>query len=172
MVDASKPCSLHPTSLLKLPGLLLRVECIPACIACIIIDNALSMKFFGHVPVMCCGSLPYSRVLKILPTIWCMRSHIVLAYRFLLMVGTSLILQPCNMNWNSCPMNSPPLSWILLQPDLCEFMGFMSQCFIVNSDELYEEVRDRDCVNHCEGIKHIRSMKKSSIGGKQYLDYL
>jgi hypothetical protein len=101
-------------SLLKtrLPGLRPSVECVPARIACIVIANALSMKSFARAPVICCGSCLCSSVLRMFPTVWCMRSHIALACGFLLVVGTSLIRQPSNKSWNSGPTNSPPLSWI------------------------------------------------------------
>ncbi len=96
----------------KLPGLLPKVECVPAHMACIMIDNASSINFLALAPVACCGGWPCSSVLNAFPTVWCMCSHIALACGFLLVVWMSLILQLCSENWTSGPMNLPPLSWI------------------------------------------------------------
>ncbi len=96
----------------KLPWLLPKVECAPAHMACIVIDNASSMNSLALAPVTCCCGWPCRSVLNTFPTVWCMCSHIMLACGFLLVVGTSLILQPCRKNWNSGPMILPPLSWI------------------------------------------------------------
>ena len=89
-----------------------KVECAPACMACIVMDNASSINSLALAPVMCWGGWPCRSVLSTSPTVWCMHSHIALACGFLLVVGTSLIRQPCNRNWNSGPMNLPPLSWM------------------------------------------------------------
>ena len=52
----------------RVPGLLPNVECVPACIVCIVIANALTMKSSVRAPVICCGG-PCSSVLRTLPTI-------------------------------------------------------------------------------------------------------
>ncbi len=78
----------------------------------LVIANSSSMKSFACAPVICCGSCLCSSVLKTLPTVWCVRSHIALTCGFLLVVGTFLIRQPSNKSWKSGSINSPPLSWI------------------------------------------------------------
>ncbi len=85
--------------------------CSSACCV-LVIANASSMKSFACALVICCGGCPCSSVLKTLPTVWCVRSHIALTCEFLLVVGTFLIRQPSNKSWNSGSINSPPLSWI------------------------------------------------------------
>ena len=96
----------------RLPGLIPKVECAPARMACIVMDNALSINSLALAPVMCWGGWPCRSVLSTFPTVWCMHLHIALACGFSLVVGMSLIWQLCHRNWNSGPMNSPPLSWI------------------------------------------------------------
>ncbi len=98
-------------SLLKtrLPGLLPKVVWMPVCIAFVTIDSASSMMSFALV--RSCGDSPCRRVCKTFPTVWCIHSQIALACGFLLDVGASLILHSWRRNWNSCPTNSPPLSY-------------------------------------------------------------
>ncbi len=59
---------------------------------------------------MFCGSSPCNNVLRTLPTVWCILSHMVLACGFFALVQTSLIRQFCKRVWNSDPLNSPPES--------------------------------------------------------------
>lgn len=87
---------------LKLPGLLLKVACMPVHIACIAIDQASSMKSFALLEKSQGGS-PCNSVRKTLPMpiVWCIRSQIASACKFLIEVGAPLILQPRRRNWNS-----------------------------------------------------------------------
>jgi len=75
----------------------------------VVIANTSLMKSFGRAPVICCDGCPRSSVLKTLPTVWCVRSHIALTCGFLLVVGTFLIQQPSNNSWDSGSINLPPL---------------------------------------------------------------
>jgi hypothetical protein len=79
------------TSLLKtrLPGLLLRVECIPALIACMAMDIALSTNSFASA--MICGGSPCNNVLRTLPTVWCILLQIALDWGFFALMHTSLM---------------------------------------------------------------------------------
>jgi hypothetical protein len=99
---------LRNMSLLKtrLPGLLPKVEYIPACMVCIAIDNALST--YCSVLAIFCGGLPCNHVLRTFPTVWCILSHTALDCGFFAVVHTSLIRQFCNSIWNSGPVNSVP----------------------------------------------------------------
>jgi hypothetical protein len=78
-------------SLLKtrLPGLLPKVECIPALIACMALDSALSADSFAsaifvvvHHVIMFLGHFL---------TVWCILLQIALDWRFLALVHTSLM---------------------------------------------------------------------------------
>jgi hypothetical protein len=51
----------------RLPGLLPKVECTPARMACIAVDNALST--YCTVLVIFCGGLPCNNVLRTFPTV-------------------------------------------------------------------------------------------------------
>ena len=53
----------------KEPGLLPRVVWIPALIACVAMDSASSTNSFAVV--MFCGGSLCNRVLRTLPTVWC-----------------------------------------------------------------------------------------------------
>ncbi len=91
----------------RLPGLLPKVECTPACMACIAIDNASSS--YCAVLAIFCGGLPScNSVLRTFPTLWCILSHTALDCGFFAVVHTSLMWQFCNSVWNSDPVNSVP----------------------------------------------------------------
>ncbi len=51
----------------RLPGLLPMVECTPACMACIAIDNAAST--YCAALAIFCGGLPCNNVLRMFPTV-------------------------------------------------------------------------------------------------------
>jgi hypothetical protein len=64
----------------RLPGLLPKVECNPACMACIAIDNGLST--YCAALAIFCGGLPCNNVLRTFPTVWCILSHTALGCGF------------------------------------------------------------------------------------------
>jgi hypothetical protein len=82
---------LRNMSLLKtrLPGLLPKVECIPALIACIAMDSALSTNSFASA--IFCGGSPCNNVLRIFSTFWCILLQIALDWGVLALVHTSLM---------------------------------------------------------------------------------
>ncbi len=53
-----------------------KVECSPACMACIAIDNA-SYTYCSALALFC-GGLPCNGVLRTFPTVWCILSHTAL----------------------------------------------------------------------------------------------
>jgi hypothetical protein len=57
----------------RLPGLLPKVECTPAGMACIAIDNA-SSTYYAALAIFC-GGLPGNIILRTFPTVWCILSH-------------------------------------------------------------------------------------------------
>ncbi len=65
----------------RLPGLLPKVECTPACMVCIAIDNALST--YCAAMAIFCGELPCNNFLRAFPTVWCIFSHTALNCGFL-----------------------------------------------------------------------------------------
>jgi hypothetical protein len=65
----------------RLPGLLPKVECTPARMACMAIDNALST--YCAALANFCGGLPCNNVLRTFPTVWCILSHTALDCGFL-----------------------------------------------------------------------------------------
>ena len=93
----------------KEPGLLPRVVWIPALIACVAMDSASSTNSFA-VAMFCGGSL-CNRVLRTLPTVWCILSHTAFACGFFALVHTSLMRQFSRSVWNSGPVNSVPGSF-------------------------------------------------------------
>ena len=56
------------------------------------------------------GGLPCNIVRNTFPTVWCIRSQMELDCGFFAVDCTSLTLNIFSSHWNSCPMNSPPLS--------------------------------------------------------------
>jgi hypothetical protein len=72
----------------RLPGLLPKVECTPALMTCIAIDNA-SSTYCAALAIFC-GGLPCNNVLRTFPTVWCILSHAALDYGLVAVVHTSL----------------------------------------------------------------------------------
>jgi len=99
---------LRNMSLLKtrFPGLLPIVECTPTLIACMAIDRASSTYSFAFLIFW--GGSPCNYVLRTLPTVWCILSHIALDCGFFALVQASLMWHFSNSVWNSIPVNSPP----------------------------------------------------------------
>ena len=90
------------------PRKLSNVVWTPQCRECQVISSTLPTCYFAWgVPL---DIFLWTKALKIFPTIWCISSHMVLAVRFLLKVGVSLILHCFNNVWNFYHINSPPLS--------------------------------------------------------------
>ena len=58
------------------------------------------------------GGLVLKMTLRISPVVLCSLSQLALDCGFLTVVGTDLIPNWFSSLWNSCPMNSPPLSWM------------------------------------------------------------
>ena len=56
------------------------------------------------------ASLEFAMVLNMDPMVACIRSHTALDCGFFTVVFTWVIPALANRDWNSCPMNSPPLS--------------------------------------------------------------
>jgi hypothetical protein len=79
----------HVSVKIRLPGLLLKVECTPACMVCIAIDNA-SSTYCAALVIFCRG-LPCNSVLRTLPTVWCILSHTALDCGLFSVVHTSLM---------------------------------------------------------------------------------
>jgi hypothetical protein len=73
----------------RLPGLLPKVDCTPARMVWIAIDNALST--YCAALAIFCGGLPCNSVLRTFPTVWCILSHTALDYGFFAVVHTSLM---------------------------------------------------------------------------------
>jgi hypothetical protein len=90
----------------RLPGLLPKVECTPARMACIAIDNS-SSTYCAAFAIFCRGLL-CNNVLRTFHTVWCILSHTELDCGFFAVVHTSLLWQFCNSVWNSGPVNSVP----------------------------------------------------------------
>ncbi len=88
----------------RLPGLLPKVECTLALMACIVIDSA-SSTYCSALAIFC-GGLPCSNVLRTFPTVWFILSHTALDCGFFALVHTSLMWLFCNSVWNSGPVNS------------------------------------------------------------------
>ncbi len=57
----------------RVPGLLPRVECIAALMACIAMDKASSM--YSLVMAISGDGSPCNNVLRTFPTVWCILSH-------------------------------------------------------------------------------------------------
>ncbi len=91
-------------------GLLPRVECIVALVACTAMDKASSM--YSLVLAISWGGSLCNHVLETFLTIWCILLHTALDWWFLAVVHTSLMWQFCNKVCNSCPVTSAPGSWI------------------------------------------------------------
>jgi hypothetical protein len=65
----------------RLPRLLPKVECTPARMVCIAIDNA-SSTYCSALAIFC-GGLPCNSVLRTFPTVWCILLHTELDCEFL-----------------------------------------------------------------------------------------
>eukprot|EP00970_Alexandrium_tamarense_P009321 scaffold1847_cov121-Alexandrium_tamarense.AAC.1 len=79
-------------------------------IACMAVDSASSISSVAFSTSV--GGVVCKSVLKMLPTVWCILSHIALDCGLRLVVGTSLMFNRAKILWNSYPVNSPPLSWM------------------------------------------------------------
>ena len=91
------------------PGVVLRLQCIAKQMA--LIDVERQVPRISSACIWFWGSCVWITVQIVFATIWFILLQIALAWGFLTVVGTCLILNYINFFWNSFPVNSPPLLW-------------------------------------------------------------